>query len=164
MLLAFAFSILYTLEHLPCDLMCVLPLQCDLSVSPHRTHRDRGDRDRGTGTGTGGPGPASATRGRSTPRPGGPAGGKSYVHLHNTRRHMQHMFNTEGHPAIGPLAFCQLPQVVPALPQLPRAPPRALRPPFRCSPVFGEFYIHRATFRSARIRARALDSTALRHK
>ena len=44
------------------------------------------------------------------------------------------------------------------------APPRALRPPFRRSPVFGEFYIHRATFRSARIRARALDSIALRHK
>ena len=44
------------------------------------------------------------------------------------------------------------------------APPRALRPPFRRSPVFGEFYIHRATFRSARIRARALYSTALRHK
>ena len=42
--------------------------------------------------------------------------------------------------------------------------PARPRPPFRRSPVFGEFYIHRATFRSARIRARALDSTALRHK
>ena len=45
-----------------------------------------------------------------------------------------------------------------------KCPPRAPRPPFRRSPVFGEFYIHRATFRSARIRARALDSIALRHK